>query len=168
MRSYILLVLFVFSGYLGAQDAFFNLSIGPDMPIHDVPNSVQGTRFRMNFEVGGKHLGFVLQPAFGQDVNSVMFGPRFMVPFQIGSQPLFVIPDFTIGADFGFSNDVIGLAMDLKFGLRVFYEIADAVGIAFRPFGLALRPFNIWFGNTPNQTAISVRYELMLGFAYFF
>ena len=91
-----------------------------------------------------------------------------MLPFQVGSRPIFIIPDFTTGIDFGFGRDTVGTAIDFKFGFRIFYEFKPGMGLSFRPFGIALRPFNVWFGNTPNQTQLSVVYEMSFGFSYFF
>lgn len=153
---------------LDAQSAFFNFGIGPDFQVKSVPNSYNSARFRMEAEIGEKNFGFTAQPAFGNGAFSLFLGPRLMAPFQIGSEPLFVIPDLTVGVDFGFGHDTVGLALDIKTGFRLFYEFTKGMALSFRPFGLSLRPFNTWFGNYPNQSQISVTYELSFGFAYFF
>jgi hypothetical protein len=168
MRKILIGLVLIFSGSLFAQDTFFNFGIGPDFMVKSAPSGYDGARFRMEAELGERYFGFVVQPAFGNDSFSLFFGPRLMLPFQIGSQPVFIIPDITVGADFGFSRGTVGLAFDFKFGLRTFYEFRPGMGISFRPFGLGLRPVNVWFGNTPNQTQISVTYEMSFGFAYFF
>jgi len=168
MRKYFVILAFLFTGSLFAQDTFFNFAIGPDFMVKSVPGGYDSTRFRMEAELGERYLGFVIQPAFGNDAFTLLFGPRFMMPFQVGSRPIFIIPDATLGFDFGFGHDTVGLALDLKFGFRAFYVFTKGMGISFRPFGMSLRPFNVWFGSTPNQTQISVAYEMSFGFAYFF
>ncbi|MEI6079661.1 MAG: hypothetical protein WCQ53_03370 [bacterium] len=168
MRKILIILVLMLSGSLFAQDTFFNFGIGPDFMVKSAPSGYNSARFRMELELGERYFGFVVQPAFGNDATSVFFGPRLMLPFQVGSHPIFIIPDFTPGVDFGFGNDTVGLALDFKFGLRLFYEFAQGMAISFRPFGMSLRPFNVWFGNTPNQTQISVTYEMSFGFAYFF
>lgn len=151
-----------------AQGAYFHFSFGPDAQVKKATNGYQKTRFRTNFELGSRNFGFVLQPAFGNGATSLFIAPKFMMPFQIGSNPLFIIPDFTPGFDFGFAGGDVGLAMDLKFNLRAFYEFQRGLAITFKPFGLGIRPFNIWFGSPANQTKLSVTYEIQFGFAYFF
>ncbi|MFH1223625.1 MAG: hypothetical protein V1647_04710 [Pseudomonadota bacterium] len=168
MRRFLVILAFLGSSALFAQDTFFNFALGGDFMVTRAQSGYDSARFRMELELGEKNYGFVLQPAFGNDVTSLFLGPRLMLPFQIGSRPLFIIPDFTIGVDFGFGNDTIGMALDLKFGFRVFYEFTQGFALSVRPFGLALRPFNVWFGNTPNQTHISVAYEINAGIVYFF
>ncbi len=168
MRKYIIVIILIFSGSMFAQDTFFNFSVGPDIVVKKSPSGYDSARFRMEAELGERYFGFVIQPAFGNDAFSLFFGPRFMLPFQIGSHPFFIIPDFTPGFDFGFANTTVGLAMDLTFGFRLFYEFKQGMAVSFRPFGMTLRPFNVWFGNTPNQSQISVLYQMNVGFTYFF
>jgi hypothetical protein len=169
MRKYfILLILLFLSSYTYAQDTFFNVGIGPDFMVKEVPNSYDGARFRIEAEIGEKYFAFVLQPAFGNGAFTLFLGPRLMLPFQVGSRPIFIIPDFTTGIDFGFGRDTVGTAIDFKFGFRIFYEFKPGMGLSFRPFGIGLRPFNVWFGNAPNQTQLSVTYEMSFGFSYFF
>jgi hypothetical protein len=168
MLRFLLGFLLCASSVVHAQSAFVNVGIGPDIQVKSVSQSYDSTRFRMEVELGEKNFGFTLQPAFGDGAFSLFLGPRFMLPIQIGKLPLFIIPDFTIGPDFGFGYDTVGLAIDLKFGFRAFYEFADGMAVTFRPFGMTLRPFNVWFGPTPNQTQMSVTYEMSFGFAYFF
>ena len=168
MLRFLLGLLLCASTTVHAQSAFVNVGIGPDIQVKSVNNSYDSTRLRMELELGEKNFGFTLQPAFGNDSFSLFLGPRLMLPFQIGNQPLFIIPDFTVGPDFGFANDTIGLALDFKFGFRAFYEFADGMGVSFRPFGITLRPFNTWFGTAPNQGQMSVTYEISFGFCYFF
>jgi hypothetical protein len=151
MLRFLLGFLLCASSVVHAQSAFVNVGLGPDFQVKSVSQSYD-----------------TVQPAFGNDAFSLFLGPRLMLPIQIGKQPLFIIPDFTIGPDFGFSHDTIGFAVDLKFGFRAIYEFADGMGVSFRPFGLTLRPFNVWFGPTPNQTQMSVTYEMSFGFVYFF
>ena len=61
----------------------------------------------------------------------------------------------------------MGIAMDSKLGVRVFYEFYEGMALVVRPVGLDLRFFNIWMGDRPNQTSVSVNYEIQLGFTYF-
>jgi len=168
MLRFLLGFLFFASTTVHAQSAFLNVGLGPDIQVKSVAQGYSSSRLRMEVELGEKNFGFTVQPAFGDDAFSLFLGPRLMLPFQVGSQPLFIIPDFTVGPDFGFAHDTVGIAIDLKFGFRAFYEFADGMAISFRPFGMTLRPFNVWFGNTPNQSQMSVTYELSFGFAYFF
>jgi hypothetical protein len=167
MKKILFLLVFVPST-LFSQGAYFNFSIGPDVQVKKVVNSYSKTRFRTNFEIGSKNFAFAFQPAFGNDSVSLFLAPKFMIPLQIGSNPLFIIPDFTPGFDFGFSNGDVGFAIDIKFYLRAFYEFKPGMAITFTPFGLSLRPVNVWFGSRPNQTQLSVVYELAFGYAYFF
>jgi len=168
MNRYLLVLAFLFSTALLAQDTFVNFAVGPDIQVKSVENGYNSTRFRMEAELGEKNFGFVLQPAFGDDVFSLFLGPRLMLPLQIGSRPIFIIPDLTVGGDFGFGHDTVGFALDFKVGFRVFYEFARGFAATIRPFGLSLRPFNVWFGNTPNQVQLSAVYEMSFGLAYFF
>jgi hypothetical protein len=170
MKVFLSAMFLVFSYSLNAQDAFFNISMGPDFVVKNPSDAsaLEGTRFRLELELGGKNLGFTFQPAFGGGASTIYMGPRFMLPFQIGSQPLFIVPDITVGPDFGFGNGQVSLAMDIKTGVRLFYELQEGMGISFRPFGFALRTFNIRFGEEPNQSQLSVRYEMLFGFTYFF
>jgi len=165
-------ILFIIQLFLNAtysQDAFFNLAFGPDIGVIDKENSkLTDTRFRINMEIGTRNIGFVFQPSFGSGYTSIFLGPRFMIPFQVGSKALFIVPDSAVGVDFSFDDKVLGTALDIKFGFRVFYEIQNSMAISFRPFGLNIRPFNVWYGSTPNQFGLVLRYELMLGFTYFF
>lgn len=152
-----------------AQDAFFSMGIGPDFGVVDKPNSqLTTTRARIDLAIGTKNIGFSFQPSFGSGYTSIFLGPILMVPLQIGNKGLFIVPDASTGIDFSFDNTVLGTALDIKFGFKVFYEIQPSMAIAFRPFGLCMRPFNIWYGDTPNQFGLVLRYEMMLGFAYFF
>ncbi len=167
-RLFCLLVFMSVSTAIYAQDTYVNLGLGADIPVKKVANGYDGTRFRMEVELGERYFGFVAQPAFGNGAFSLFLGPRLMLPFQIGSRPLFIIPDFTTGIDFGFANSTVGLALDFKFGFRTFYEFSRGFAFSFRPFGIAIRPFNVWFGGTPNQSQISVVYEINAGIAYFF
>ncbi len=168
MRKIFLAVVLLSAFGLYAQDTYVNFGLGADVPVKKVTNGYQNTRFRMDIELGERYFGFVLQPAFGGGAFSLFMGPRFMLPFQVGSRPLFIIPDFTVGADFGFGHGTVGLGLDFKFGFRAFYEFKEGMAISFRPFGMSLRPFNVWFGGTPNQSQMSVVYEINIGFAYFF
>ena len=168
MLRFLLGFLLCASSVVYAQSAFVNVGLGPDIQVKSVAQSYDSTRFRMEVELGEKNFGFTLQPAFGNDAFSLFLGPRLMLPIQIGVLPLFIIPDFTVGPDIAFANDTIGFAVDIKFGFRAFYEFRDGMAISFRPFGLTLRPFNVWFGSTPNQSQMSVTYEMSFGFAYFF
>jgi hypothetical protein len=168
MLRFLLGFLICTSATVNAQSTFLNVGIGPDIQVKSVESGYSSSRFRMEVELGEKNFGFTLQPAFGNDAFSLFLGPRLMLPFQVGTQPLFIIPDFTVGPDFGFANSTVGIALDFKFGFRAFYEFADGMAISFRPFGMTLRPFNVWFGNTPNQIQMSVTYEMSFGFAYFF
>ena len=101
MLRFLLGFLLCASSVVHAQSAFVNVGLGPDFQVKTVADSYDSTRFRMEVEVGEKNLGFTLQPAFGNDAFSLFLGPRFMYPIQIGKLPLFIIPDFTIGPDFG-------------------------------------------------------------------
>lgn len=168
MKKTLCALLFLCAGGLFAQDTYLNIGLGADIPVKKVANGYSGTRFRMEAEIGERYFGFVAQPAFGNDAFSLFLGPRLMLPFQVGSRPLFIIPDFTTGIDFGFANSTVGMAIDFKFGFRAFYEFREGMAISFRPFGMSVRPFNVWFGGTPNQSHISVMYEINVGFAYFF
>ena len=167
MFVYLLLCLMLNSTY--AQDAFFNMALGPDISVVNKENSSLTTaKFRLNLEIGTKNLGFVLQPSFGSGYTSLFLGPRFMLPIQVGDKALFIVPDSAIGIDFSFDDSDLGTALDIKFGVRLFYEIQDGMALSFRPFGLNIRPFNIWYGSRGNQVGLVLRYELMMGFAYFF
>jgi hypothetical protein len=169
MRRIFLTLIMFGAVSLMAEGAFFDFAMGPDWAVKDVQNSrMPNARFLMNLEVGGKHIGFTLQPSFGDGVTSIYLGPRLMMPIQIGDRPLFVVPDISIGPDFSFTNGIVGFTADMQFGFRIFYEIQDGFGISFRPFGMTIRPFNVWFGDTPNQVQIAVRYEMLFGFTYFF
>ncbi|MEI6092440.1 MAG: hypothetical protein WCQ47_02010 [bacterium] len=168
MRKLLLIFVLVFSSTLFAEDTFFNFSIGPDIMVKKAPSGYDSTRFRMEAELGERYFGFVIQPSFGNDAFALFFGPRLMLPFQVGSRPIFIIPDLTVGADFGFAQETVGLAFDFKLGFRTFYEFAPGMAISFRPFGVCLRPVNVWFGNAPNQVQIAVTYEMNVGFTYFF
>jgi hypothetical protein len=168
MLRFLLGLLLCASTTVYAQSAFVNVGIGPDIQVKSVAQGYDSTRFRMEVELGEKNFGFTIQPAFGNDAFSLFLGPRLMLPYQIGKQPLFIIPDFTVGPDFGFGHDTVGFAVDVKFGFRAFYEFREGMAISFRPFGMTLRPFNVWFGATPNQSQLSVTYEMSFGFAYFF
>ncbi len=168
MKKILCALVFLFTVGLYAQDTYFNFGLGADVPVKKVNNGYQGSRFRMELELGERYFGFVAQPAFGNDAFSLFLGPRLMLPFQIGSRPIFIIPDFTTGIDFGFANSTVGLGLDFKFGFRAFYEFREGMAVSFRPFGMSIRPFNVWFGGTPNQSQISVMYEINAGFAYFF
>lgn len=165
-----LLVMALLFGSIGlfAQDTYINFGLGSDIPVKKIDGGYSKSRFRMEVEVGERNFGFVAQPAFGNGAFSLFLGPRLMLPFQIGSRPFFIIPDFTVGPDFGFGNDTVGMALDFKLGFRLFYEFSEGKAISFRPFGMTIRPFNVWFGNTPNQEHIAVVYEINAGFAYFF
>lgn len=168
MRRYLIALAFLCSTGAFAQDAYFNFSLGPDIQVKQVESGYTDTRLRLEFELGEKNFGFVFQPSFGNDVFALFLGPRLMLPLQIGSSPLFIIPDVTVGPDFGFAHDTVGLALDFKLGFRAFYEFAKGFAVSFRPFGVTLRPFNTWFGTYPNQTKLSVTYEMQFGIAYFF
>ena len=168
MKKILCLAAFLFAVSLYAQDTYVNFGIGADVPVKKVNNGYQSSRFRMELELGERYFGFVAQPAFGDDAFSLFLGPRLMLPFQIGSRPIFIIPDFTAGLDFGFGHSTVGLGLDFKLGFRTFYEFREGMAISFRPFGMSIRPFNVWFGGTSNQSQISVMYEINVGFAYFF
>lgn len=164
-----LTLILMFFNYAHGQDAFFSMGIGPDFGIVDKDNSrLSSKRARVDIQLGTKNVGFAFQPSFGSGYTSIYIGPVFMLPFQVGSKGLFVVPDASLGVDFSFDDSVLGTSLDMKFGFKVFYEIQPSMAIAFRPFGLCLRPFNIWYGGTPNQIGLVLRYEIMLGFAYFF
>jgi hypothetical protein len=169
LKKFFLCSAFFISLSCFAQDAFFNVSMGPDFVIKNPDKgAVDGTRFRLELELGGKNFSFVFQPSFGSNTSSIYMGPRMMLPLQVGSQPLFVVPDCSVGPEFSFSEGNVALGLDFKFGVRLFYELQEGMGISFRPVGFALKTFNVWFGDAANQVQLGLRYEMLVGFVYFF
>ena len=168
MKKIVIFVVLVWSIPVFSSGAFVTMGIGPDIVVKEAPNAYNSARFRMNMEIGSRHFAFLIQPSFGNSVSAVFVGGRFMYPIAIGDAPLFFVPDFGAGLDLGFDSSTMGIAMDTKLGVRVFYEFYDGMAVVLRPVGISVRFFNIWMGDRSNQTDVSVNYEIQLGFTYFF
>lgn len=168
MKKIIIFVVLTLSFSVFSDGAFVTMSLGPDIPVKEATNAYNSARFRMNMELGSRNFTFLIQPSFGNSVSAVFVGGRFMYPIPIGDAPLFFVPDFGAGVDLGFDGDTMGVAMDTKLGIRIFYEFYESMALVIRPVGLNIRFFNIWMGDRANQTSVSINYELQFGFTYFF